>query len=49
MQKYVGQIESPELTLKAYFKLGKEKSYVVKMYKMDMTIIKEDSVIKHSL
>ncbi len=49
MQQYVGQIESPELSLEAYFKLGKEKSYVVKMHKMDMTIIKEDSVIKHSL
>ena len=28
VQQYVGQIESPELSLDVYFKLGKEKSYV---------------------
>jgi alpha-glucosidase len=28
IQQYVGQIEHPDLTLDAYFKLGKEKSFV---------------------
>jgi alpha-glucosidase len=28
VQQYVGQIESPELSLDVYYKLGKEKSYV---------------------